>query len=109
MRSEAGRSGKLLHALKDAVMAPDTAVPRQTHLASPRASCLVRDFRVVNMMPRMVQPTTTGVTRSQESRLAANGIIQGHDPHAGTIRSTPLNRDLVLLVLSSASLPSPGA
>ena len=56
-------------------------------------------------MLRVVRPTT-GVTRSHEPRFAANGNTQGHDPHAGTVRSPAFDRDLVV---SSASLPNPCA
>jgi hypothetical protein len=84
-------------------MTPDLA--SNTHrviarvLPRSRPSCRQHDAS------NIVSPTT-GVTRSHNATFAANEIIQGHDPPAGTIRSTPLNRDLVVL---SASLPNPGA
>jgi hypothetical protein len=56
-------------------------------------------------MLRAVCPTI-GVTRSQRPRVAANRIIHGCDPHAGTVRYPASNRDLVVF---SASLPNPGA
>ena len=98
-----GKSGKLPQALKDAVMAPDIAsnIHRVIARVLPRSRTSCRQHDASNF----VSPTT-GVTRSHKPRFAANGIIQGDDLHAGTLRSTPLNRDLVL---SSASLPGPGA
>ena len=102
-RSLERRSGKLRQALKDAVIAPDIAsnIHRVIARVLPRSSPSCRQHDATNF----VSPTT-GVTRSHKPRFAANGIIQGHDPHAGTLRSTPLDRDLVL---RSASLPNPGA
>jgi hypothetical protein len=84
-------------------MTPDLAsnINRVIARVLPRSRPSCRQHDASNI----VSPTT-GVTRSHNARFAANRITQGHDPHAGTIRSTPLNRDLVVL---SASLPNPGA
>ena len=97
------RRGKLPQALKHAVMAPDIVSNSYRVIARvlPRSRPSCRQSDALNL----VSPTT-GVTRSQFPGFATNGIVQGHDPHAGTLRSTPLNRDLAIV---SASLPNPGA
>ena len=99
-------TGKLPHALKDAVMAPDIAsnIYRVISRVLPRSRPSCRQHDASNYTPN--NNRCDQMSKSREARFTANGIIQGHEFHAGTTRSPALNRDLVV---SSASLPSPCA